>query len=232
MLSFIRQRRQQAAAARARAFSENQQNPWLISFPRTGSHWLRMMLELYTDRPLLPRSFFEHGGSDYLLVHTHDVDFSADRQRVIYLYRDPVPTVFSQIKFHQRDLFDLEEVTLWATIYRLHLRHWLERPHSNMTVVRYENLRSELVGAMTPVLEALDQPVDAQRLLQVAASVDRQKVQERTTHDPRVINREADYEQQRQQFAQRWTQQINQLVIEEGKLQRWFPPVAARKEAA
>ena len=31
--------------------------PYLISFPRTGSHWLRMLMELYFDRPSLTLLF-------------------------------------------------------------------------------------------------------------------------------------------------------------------------------
>ena len=31
--------------------------PFLVSFPRTGSHWLRMLMELYFDKPSLTRSF-------------------------------------------------------------------------------------------------------------------------------------------------------------------------------
>ena len=75
----------------AREFAEDPNSPWLVSFPRTGSHWLRMMLERYSARPLLPRSFFDHDSTDYLLNHTHDLDFSCTVRRVIYLYRDPVP---------------------------------------------------------------------------------------------------------------------------------------------
>ena len=38
-----------------KAYTANLQNPFLISFPRTGSHWLRMLCELYFERPTLVR---------------------------------------------------------------------------------------------------------------------------------------------------------------------------------
>jgi len=39
-------------------FLKNADFPWLISFPRTGSHWLRMIMELYFEKPSLRRVFF------------------------------------------------------------------------------------------------------------------------------------------------------------------------------
>ena len=37
---------------------EEPEFPFLISFPRTGSHWLRMIMELYFKRPALTRIFY------------------------------------------------------------------------------------------------------------------------------------------------------------------------------
>jgi hypothetical protein len=52
-----------------------------------------------------------------------------------------------------------------------------------------------------------------------------------------VISREADYEQQRGEFAQRWGGYIRQLVIDDGGLHEWFadasaPAVQPLREAA
>jgi hypothetical protein len=85
---------------------EDPEFPFLVSFPRTGSHWLRMLLELYFERPLLTRTFFFPEKDNYLLLHTHDLELDVKRHNVMYIYRDPVDTIYSQIKYHKEDSKD------------------------------------------------------------------------------------------------------------------------------
>ncbi len=88
-----------------RRFLADLDSPVLVSFPRTGSHWLRMTMELYFERPSLVRVFYYPDRTNYLTLHTHDLpgvlpeDIGADieRSNVIYLYRDPVDTVTGAI---------------------------------------------------------------------------------------------------------------------------------------
>ena len=81
-----------------RKFEDNPDNPYLVSFPRTGSHWLRMVMERYFGRPSLVRVFYYPERNDFLTLHTHDLELDVQRRNVIYLYRDPVETVFSQMR--------------------------------------------------------------------------------------------------------------------------------------
>jgi hypothetical protein len=83
------------------AFIENPDSPFLVSFPRTGSHWLRLIMELYFGRPSLVRVFYYPERTDYLTLHTHDIDLDIERRNVIYLYRDPVDTVYSQLNYYK-----------------------------------------------------------------------------------------------------------------------------------
>jgi hypothetical protein len=224
--------RRGAAPSAPDRFRDDPASPWLVSFPRTGSHWLRMMLELYTDQPLLPRSFLHHAGCDYLLNHSHDYEFALWPNRLIYLYRDPAATVFSQIKFHNQDVNDLRQIELWSTLYRLHLRHWLNTPRPNRTVVRYEHLRADIVDGLSGVLVALGQVPNPEHIRQVAQSISRKEVTTRTQHDERVMNREVDYEQQRSEFLARHGPAIHRMVIDEGQLSDWFSPMEPHLDAA
>ena len=47
------------------AFTRDPENTFLVSFPRTGSHWLRMLTELYFERPSLLRVFYYYNRRDY-----------------------------------------------------------------------------------------------------------------------------------------------------------------------
>ena len=50
----------------------------LVSYPRTGSHWLRMLLEQYTSKYCSPTPFYKRidetdiNGSDCWGFHLHD----------------------------------------------------------------------------------------------------------------------------------------------------------------
>ena len=89
------------------AFTSNPESTFLVSFPRTGSHWLRLLMELYFERPSLVRVFYYPERTDYLTYHTHDLSLDVQHPRVIYLYREPVATIYSQMQYHGEDLADL-----------------------------------------------------------------------------------------------------------------------------
>lgn len=179
-------------------------NLCLISFPRTGSHWLRMIIELYFDRPLLVRTFYHPGRRDYLLLHDHDMDLQLACRNVLYLYRDPVDTVFSQLGYYRQSIDDAHAIVHWASRYALHVAHWLieRRPHTRMTVLRYEAMRSDLAGAFGPLVEHIGGTLDAARLARCADRVTRSEVKQKTTHQEAVMTLGEDYEARRRRFRE------------------------------
>ena len=44
--------------------------PQLVSYPRTGSHWVRLVLEQYLDEYCRPTTFFN--SDNYWGYHLHD----------------------------------------------------------------------------------------------------------------------------------------------------------------
>lgn len=191
--------------------------PWLVSFPRTGSHWLRMVLELYFDRPLLTRHFFEHDNDDYLLWHDHDKDLRAEPTGpVIYLCRGPVATVFSELTYrHAEDAADLpaEEVDRVAHEYLAHLRHWAcgGAPEAPALTLSYESLLHEPDRALRPVVELLGGAWDPARAEQARRQVTHAAVAERTSHDGRVIDRGGEKQLRRDLFRYRNGQRLLDL---------------------
>ncbi len=184
--------------------------PHLVSFPRTGSHWLRMVLEMYFDRPLLTRSFFDHSSRDYLLNHTHDMQLNVVRENVLYLYRDPVDTLYSQLCYHNEDLDDPQRLAFWADLYGQHASKWLctEQFTQRSTLLCYEGLRDDPEADFVAAIEHLGGKVDLDRLRDCVAAVDRGRVKEHTAHDQQVINLKQDYASQREQFRARHAETI------------------------
>lgn len=188
--------------------------PYLVSFPRTGSHWLRSFLELYFDRPLLTRSFYEHASRDFLLHHSHDLENEIkDRRDVIYLYRSVVSTVFSQLTYHYGpDAPHLPEEPILATAhqYRRHLRKWLLRQDvaSRKHVVTYESLLDSPVETLAGVIGFLGGETDEDRIIELWPTITHESVKQRAAHDPKVVASDSETHLRRELFRYRWGRRV------------------------
>jgi hypothetical protein len=183
--------------------------PFLVSFPRTGSHWLRMLMELAFGRPSLVRVFFYPDRRDYLAFHSHDIPgdqaHPVERRNVLYLYRDPVDTIFSQLRFHGEDPDDRDALERWATLYGEHLAKWLlaETFTRRKTILTYETMRESLPTEFARVAAHLGEPFDAGRLADAAAGVDKERLKSLVgPARPEVVRTEAGYAEARRAFRE------------------------------
>lgn len=195
-------------------FANDPDFPYLVSFPRTGSHWLRMLIELYFERPLLTRTFFYPEKDNYLLLHTHDLELDVKRKNVIYIYRDPVDTIYSQLKYHKEDSKD--RIIYWSDLYGRHLDKWLhqETITQKKTVIRYKKLKEDMPAEFSKICSHFNVDLDADRLTQIASQISKEKVKEKTTHDSQVVNLAKSYEDTRETFREKygdfvWTTLLN-----------------------
>jgi hypothetical protein len=196
-------------------FLSNPANTLLVSFPRTGSHWLRMLMELYFERPTLKLVFYFPEVTNYLAYHTHDLDLDIEHPTVLYLYRDPVDTIYSQLSFYKEPLDDVERIRYWSDLYGRHLDKWLcqERFTSKKTILRYENLKQNLAAEFAKVTAHFGEPFDAQKLERAAVQASKEEIQRKTPHDPRVINLQNGYQSGRQNFRQRHGFEVWEIVL-------------------
>jgi hypothetical protein len=197
-----------------RKFTSNPDFPYLVSFPRTGSHWLRMMMELYFEKPSLTRAFYYHAPKDFTSYHHHDEDLKLFRPNVIYLYRKPVPTVFSQMTYYKEDLDDQSRIIYWSELYARHLSKWLITDNfTNMkTVLRYEELMDNLDSEFAKICVHLGAQFNPRKLHKVSAQVSKEKLKEKTTHDSQVVNLSNEYDNRRKDFY-RNSQLIEQRML-------------------
>lgn len=199
-----------------KAFTDNPGNAFLVSFPRTGSHWLRMLMELYFERPSLVRVFYYPERKDYLTLHTHDLDLDVERSNVIYLYRDPVDTVFSQMNYYKEDIGNPERIYYWSNLYARHLNKWLhdESFTKKKTVLRYELLKADLVNEFRKICNHFELPFDETCLLEAAKRISKEHVKGKTPHDTQVINLSNSYGLQRDEFRKEQSEFIWQTILD------------------
>jgi hypothetical protein len=207
-------------------FVADPENTFLVSFPRTGSHWARMLMELYFRRPSLVRVFYYPKQTNYLTLHTHDLELDVERQNVIYLYRDPVETVFSQLRYHEEAPGDTDRVRYWSDLYGRHLDKWLinERFTRKKTVITYEGLRESLDLEFMKICHHFGQDMDVEHLEHVAAKVGKSAVKEKTNHDPHVVDLCETYATERKHFiASQGDEVWKALLAGRDRLKGCFP---------
>lgn len=95
--------------------------PLFVSYPRSGSHWINSIMELYFNRPrlrkgspsLLPDA---EKRDDWMWIHDHDLKLKVINKlkknknprynKILFLYRNPSQTIFSHLNAKQKDFND------------------------------------------------------------------------------------------------------------------------------
>jgi predicted O-methyltransferase YrrM len=207
----------EAASARdLHKFNEDTESVYLISFPRTGSHWLRSVMELYFGRPTLTRTFYKHNNNNYLLLHHHDMDFNVIRDNVIYLYRDPVDTIYSQINYYKEDFTGDGRVLHWSKEYAKHLSKWLldENFTKRKLIIRYEDLKSKPIDTFKLLSDFYGISLDEKRISEALSLVSKKTIREKTEwHNARVQNVDSGYDLSRREFRFKHAALIEQIIV-------------------
>ncbi len=207
------------------SFTDKTDFPYLVSFSRTGSHWLRMIMELYFKRPSLVRTFYFNNASDFTCYHTHDIDLKLRRDSVLYLYRNPVETVYSQLCYYNENTGDQERRQHWTNLYARHLSKWLVHDDftREKTVITYEGMRKNIADEFTKVCKHLREEFDLRQLESALEKVSKGELKKKTAHDRQVVNLSAEYQKGRTVFIDRYSSQIfSETYSCDPELKNWF----------
>jgi hypothetical protein len=199
-----------------RKFVDNPDFPFLISFPRTGSHWLRILMEHYFEKPSLVRAFYFKSSESFTCYHTHDIDLNIYRKNVIYLYREATSTIYSQLNYYEENINNLSRIDYWSILYGKHLSKWLleETMSSKKTVIYYDSLKSNLELEFKKITDHLQCLYDPTKLTHISSKITKKEVSKKTRHDVKVINLQDEYENRREDFYQNYSSRIYNLIYE------------------
>lgn len=168
----------------------------LCGFPRTGTHWIRNVVQQSTGLShyavALKGEFPNDRNGILVKVHArnktvarlkalwllprHDFD-----GRYIYTYRDPRDAILSLYEMYKQkkgrpDLSQVEFLDFYDPIgqYRWEMRAWVLRNHRNVLRVRFEDLKQDAAREFQRIFEYLDLTgaVDEDMLSKPVASAD------------------------------------------------------------
>ena len=122
--------------------------PLFISYPRSGSHWIASLTQLYFNRPKLRNAKPIVSGNNYLFFHDHDErsDMELPHNRIIYLYRDPDDVLFSLSKAEIG--VNIEQRI--KNLKRHYEKYLLNKAH---VVIKYENFKIDLYDEFNKVIQ-------------------------------------------------------------------------------
>jgi hypothetical protein len=185
-----------------KAFFAQRDPPHLMAFPRTGSHWLRMMMEIAFELPSLKRVFLLKHGPKYLLYHTHDLLLKERPQNVIYLWRDPVDVVYSHIAYKKEGFENVLAITAEACRYGQHLNKWMVKDDftTKKTVIRYEEMKEDAPAVLERVAEHLGIAFDRKKAEDAAKRTTRKVVSDLTQDDDKIVCIAENYAEERLAF--------------------------------
>jgi len=147
----------------------------LLSYPRSGNHFLRFLVEAATGRPTLSSSDHERFPTPHnllglpiflrmenfdvpetrpVLIKRHSIGSGDDFSKVVFLVRDPVEAILSHLRDCSREQFPTQagrEVTRFSE----NLAYVRERPWGTTLTVDYEELLSNSAEVLTSVLDFL-----------------------------------------------------------------------------
>jgi hypothetical protein len=184
--------------------------PRLISYPRTGSHWFRILMEAYLREPAAVQSFF-HAPKDVTSIwgfHIHHRLIKEPHpsegpvgglKNVIYLYRKPIDTIFSQMKYHnvipsqwngKPNNNIISGMKKFKQEYYDHLDFYLNNKSNipNLHYVQYEDLQSSPINTFEGCINFLGKQWNQQQFHEIYLKCDKQLTKKLTPHDAAAVN--------------------------------------------
>tara|TARA_R110002051_G_scaffold85108_1_gene150361 strand:+ start:70 stop:792 length:723 start_codon:yes stop_codon:yes gene_type:complete len=209
--------------------------PLFISFPRTGAHWINAVMELYFDRPRLPHrrtTLLDSKRDDWMWFHDHDTiaydKLYVEDQEALYLYRDPIDTVYSYIIYqfnngkniasmNSKILGDL--VSACSQHYKKHLQKWV----LSKTLIKHENFKIDRSSEFKKICDHFEVEFDEEKVSCCFDLVTPEVLTELRTEDNALSNfmLSRQYKNDRNAFKEKYGDKINSIVIT-GDLKEYF----------
>jgi hypothetical protein len=162
---------------------------WVVSFPRSGNQWTRVMLA----RLMFPQIEWRYEGLNAFTAveKSHELGRRHNVEKAIYVYRDPRDVCVSTFYFQGRDkrgesfqkfvkdflVGDVHFKFNWNQ----HIRHWMIDKPDNVDVmyVGYDELLEDTVGVLTDMTKFIGEEFSASDIQAVVekSAQDRERIQ-------------------------------------------------------
>ena len=207
--------------------------PFFVSFPRTGSHWFRIVMELYLGIPCLVESWTIKKPRTFWSYHRHDryLDEVKNRSNVLYLYRHPVGTICSEMYYWEKNFS--EHIDEYIKLYSGHLIRWLYNHNdvNNFEAITYEGFKNNPATTVSRALSFLQicypgnltYEIDENKIMNCYNNSSKQKIKEMTkVSNPKAVNINDEYKDIKKIFMEKYRDYILQKFVDiDDRLNLW-----------
>jgi hypothetical protein len=197
-------------------------NVTYVGLSRSGSHWIRLVLEHYMggNSPLSNFLGSAINTNNFRATHDLQLDFVADY--VIYLYRNPIDCIYSNLKYDEIDtnVDCISKIDYYLDIWIRHIQKWIydENFTKDKVILCYEKLKNDFNNEFSKLLIFLNLQVNTEKIEEGNNIYTKSKIK-KIVRDDRVINNELNYEIDRELFTQKYKNYIyDKLPINHSKL--------------
>lgn len=200
---------------------------YLVASPRCGGHWLITMIQSYFSGMNVKNIVFRNK-QNMICHHTHDGRLLEKYEDVIYLYRDPIDKIYSEMSYYNnnihyrgkihfnRDINDKEKIILHTKEYAKHMMKWIfdEKFTKKKTIISYdflvEDLEKEFSKICNHFYNSFD--IDDEKIKNIK-NITKQDVKKRIYRDSRVVRVEPQYNNNREVFREKNYDLIKNTII-------------------
>lgn len=183
----------------------------LVATPRCGGHWVNMLINIYIRKLFITE--FEFNDNNNVCSHTHDGRLEEKYNNVIYLYRNPVDKIFSEVMYYHKnkiyqnkihynnDINDRNYMICQLDMYIEHLEKWMlkENYSKKKTFLCYDLLKNDFDIEFKKVCKHFNVDIDIDKINNLKI-YQKEHVKNKIYYDDRIINLKEDYEKIRDEF--------------------------------
>lgn len=173
--------------------------------------------------------------------HDHDLDGNLHHADVLFLYREPVATVYSNLMYDRRHAarsllgrlcktspasVERAAVIRCCDRYRRHCEKWLLPGRQARTVIRHENFLTRPADEFAKICAHFGRSLDTRRMEQAFALVTPEALATKAGDSPAMGSHMLGKEYQvcRREFARQWGDLVRQRMVTPA-LQPFFPEI-------
>lgn len=191
--------------------------PLFISYPRTGSHWINCISEIYFNRPRLREgrtTFINRNRKDWMWFHDHDLGLNIVHDNILYLYRNPVETMYSYAMAEKRGVIKEKFVIGQSKLYNRHLKKYLLNKKAKVFVF-YKNFIKDFDNEYKKVSEFFGIPFNANKLSKAKKIVNKKSLINISRDKQFISNKliSKKYKDKRKEFTYKYGERIKEIVI-------------------
>ena len=201
---------------------DNPNLPYLVSYPRTGSHWVRLVMEGYFEKPSLVVLFNKTGENGFTCYHTHDLTSdglttgSLEKREVIYLYRDIAETVYSNLKYNNKSMDNENFIKTYSESYAKNLTKWMSKcdGDDDKLLLSYKALKNDFSTEFKKLTDYFGEDLDKEKLDKITEGLNKDKVKSSTTNIYSKIDDSKVYNDSRRVFMDKYSKICEGFVFD------------------